>query len=131
MTESNMAVVIGPNILWSRDTAVSFASISNVNVFSRFLLEHFEALFGTDAVPSNMQAVAAAPAAATPAPVEEQKEADREEATTETAMDSDRPTETEPESMSGELSVSAEESALLHGAAHSSTRSRPASTNDH
>ena len=49
MTNSNIAVVFGPNMLWSNTPGGGgFADIGKVNQFTRFLLEnrHFETVFG-------------------------------------------------------------------------------------
>ena len=47
MTNSNVAVVFGPNMLWSSQPGGGFADIGKVNQFTRFMLEerHFETVF--------------------------------------------------------------------------------------
>lgn len=45
MTASNLAIVFGPNLLWSRDKCASLASISAINHFTEFLLNNFQTIF--------------------------------------------------------------------------------------
>lgn len=45
MTSSNLAIVFGPNLLWSKDKCASLASISAINYFTEFLLENFKSIF--------------------------------------------------------------------------------------
>lgn len=45
MTSSNLAIVFGPNLLWSKDKAASLASISAINYFTEFLLDNFKSIF--------------------------------------------------------------------------------------
>uniref|UniRef100_T1JB81 Rho-GAP domain-containing protein n=1 Tax=Strigamia maritima TaxID=126957 RepID=T1JB81_STRMM len=45
MTSSNLAIVFGPNLIWSQNTQASFSSVGAVNHFSEFLLSHFDQLF--------------------------------------------------------------------------------------
>ena len=45
MTASNLAVVFGPNLVWSRGHELSLASISPINLFVDFLLGHAEEIF--------------------------------------------------------------------------------------
>jgi hypothetical protein len=47
MTPSNIAVVFGPNMLWSADPNTGFADIGKVNGFTRFMVEdrRFELVF--------------------------------------------------------------------------------------
>ena len=47
MTPSNIAVVFGPNMLWSEDPTAGFADIGKVNGFTRFMVQdrNFEKVF--------------------------------------------------------------------------------------
>ena len=45
MTSSNLAIVFGPNLLWSKDNCASLASISAINYFTEFLLDNFKTIF--------------------------------------------------------------------------------------
>lgn len=45
MTSSNLAIVFGPNLLWSQDKCASLASISAINYFTEFLLDNYKAIF--------------------------------------------------------------------------------------
>lgn len=45
MTSSNLAIVFGPNLLWSKDKCASLASISAINYFTEFLLDNFKSIF--------------------------------------------------------------------------------------
>lgn len=45
MTSSNLAIVFGPNLLWSIDKCASLASISAINYFTEFLLVNYKAIF--------------------------------------------------------------------------------------
>lgn len=45
MTGSNLAIVFGPNLLWSKDKCASLASISAINYFTEFLLDNYKAIF--------------------------------------------------------------------------------------
>lgn len=45
MTESNLAIVFGPNLLWSNNQAASLASMARINAFTTFLVKHSVALF--------------------------------------------------------------------------------------
>lgn len=45
MTSSNLAIVFGPNLLWSKDKCASLASISAINYFTEFLLNNFKSIF--------------------------------------------------------------------------------------
>lgn len=45
MTSSNLAIVFGPNLLWSRDKCASLASISAIIYFTEFLLDNFDSIF--------------------------------------------------------------------------------------
>lgn len=45
MTNTNLAVVFGPNLLWAKDAAITLKAINPINTFTKFLLDHQEALF--------------------------------------------------------------------------------------
>lgn len=45
MTSSNLAIVFGPNLLWSKDKCASLASISAINYFTGFLLDNYKSIF--------------------------------------------------------------------------------------
>lgn len=45
MTSSNLAIVFGPNLLWSKDKCASLASISAIIYFTEFLLDNFSSIF--------------------------------------------------------------------------------------
>lgn len=45
MTSANLAIVFGPNLLWSKDKCASLASISAINYFTEFLLDNYKAIF--------------------------------------------------------------------------------------
>jgi Rho GTPase-activating protein 1 len=45
MTSSNLAVVFGPNLLWSQNLNLSLAAIAPINMFTDFLLVHQDEIF--------------------------------------------------------------------------------------
>ncbi|CAL8104989.1 unnamed protein product [Orchesella dallaii] len=45
MTSSNLAVVFGPNLLWSENLTLNLAAISSINMFTEFLLSDYEEIF--------------------------------------------------------------------------------------
>lgn len=45
MTNTNLAVVFGPNLLWAKDAAITLKAINPINTFTKFLLDHQEELF--------------------------------------------------------------------------------------
>jgi hypothetical protein len=45
MTSSNLAIVFGPNLLWSKNKCASLASISAINYFTEFLLDNYKSIF--------------------------------------------------------------------------------------
>ncbi|XP_074599414.1 rho GTPase activating protein at 68F [Brevipalpus obovatus] len=45
MTASNLAIVYGPNLLWSRNKQASLTSITNINHFTEFLLKNHDVVF--------------------------------------------------------------------------------------
>ncbi|OBS65424.1 hypothetical protein A6R68_06016 [Neotoma lepida] len=50
MTNTNLAVVFGPNLLWAKDAAITLKAINPINTFTKFLLDHQGELFpNTDA----------------------------------------------------------------------------------
>lgn len=47
MTASNLAIVFGPNLLWSKSQAASLDAMAQINSFTRLMLENASYLFGT------------------------------------------------------------------------------------
>ncbi|XP_015792370.1 rho GTPase-activating protein 8 [Tetranychus urticae] len=45
MTASNLAIVFGPNLLWSINKQASLTSITNINHFTEFLLKNHDVIF--------------------------------------------------------------------------------------
>lgn len=45
MTNTNLAVVFGPNLLWAKDAAITLKAINPINTFTKFLLDHQGELF--------------------------------------------------------------------------------------
>ncbi|XP_033004650.1 rho GTPase-activating protein 1 isoform X1 [Lacerta agilis] len=45
MTNTNLAVVFGPNLLWAKDAAITLKAINPINTFSKFLLDNQGELF--------------------------------------------------------------------------------------
>ncbi|KAM3918155.1 rho GTPase-activating protein 1 isoform 1-T4 [Leptodactylus fuscus] len=45
MTNTNLAVVFGPNLLWAKDVAMTLKAINPINTFTKFLLDHQRELF--------------------------------------------------------------------------------------
>ncbi|XP_005522510.1 PREDICTED: rho GTPase-activating protein 1 [Pseudopodoces humilis] len=45
MTNTNLAVVFGPNLLWAKDVAITLKAINPINTFTKFLLDHQKELF--------------------------------------------------------------------------------------
>lgn len=45
MTNTNLAVVFGPNLLWGQDAAMTLSSIGPINNFTRVLLDLHEDVF--------------------------------------------------------------------------------------
>ncbi|XP_028916243.1 rho GTPase-activating protein 1 [Ornithorhynchus anatinus] len=45
MTNTNLAIVFGPNLLWAKDVALTLQAINPINSFTKFLLDHQEELF--------------------------------------------------------------------------------------
>ncbi|XP_064490238.1 rho GTPase-activating protein 1-like isoform X2 [Ornithodoros turicata] len=45
MTASNLAIVFGPNLLWSREEGASLSSITHINQFTEYLLRNHQLLF--------------------------------------------------------------------------------------
>lgn len=45
MTNTNLAVVFGPNLLWAKDAAITLKAINPINTFTKFLLDHQWELF--------------------------------------------------------------------------------------
>ncbi|XP_015685937.1 rho GTPase-activating protein 1-like, partial [Protobothrops mucrosquamatus] len=40
MTNANLAVVFGPNLLWAKDAAITLKAINPINTFTKFLLDN-------------------------------------------------------------------------------------------
>lgn len=47
MTSKNLAIVFGPNLVWSKSQAASLEAMSQINSFTLLLLENVSYLFGT------------------------------------------------------------------------------------
>uniref|UniRef100_A0A673TGD6 Rho GTPase activating protein 1 n=1 Tax=Suricata suricatta TaxID=37032 RepID=A0A673TGD6_SURSU len=47
MTNTNLAVVFGPNLLWAKDAAITLKAINPINTFTKFLLDHQGELFAS------------------------------------------------------------------------------------
>ncbi|CAN7994418.1 unnamed protein product [Ixodes pacificus] len=45
MTASNLAIVFGPNLLWSREEQASLSSITHINQFAEYIIKHQHVLF--------------------------------------------------------------------------------------
>ncbi|KAH7932826.1 hypothetical protein HPB49_003333 [Dermacentor silvarum] len=45
MTASNLAIVFGPNLLWSRQEQASLSSITHINQFTEYILRNQHLLF--------------------------------------------------------------------------------------
>ncbi|XP_075044292.1 rho GTPase-activating protein 1 [Mixophyes fleayi] len=45
MTNTNLAVVFGPNLLWAKDVAMTLRAINPINTFTKFLLDNQKELF--------------------------------------------------------------------------------------
>ncbi|KAM9301657.1 rho GTPase-activating protein 1 [Gastrophryne carolinensis] len=45
MTNTNLAVVFGPNFLWAKDVAMTLKAINPINTFTKFLLDQQKELF--------------------------------------------------------------------------------------
>lgn len=45
MNAQNLAVVFGPNLVWSKDVAISLISIVPINMFVQYLLQHQNEIF--------------------------------------------------------------------------------------
>ncbi|XP_075694017.1 rho GTPase-activating protein 1 isoform X2 [Rhinoderma darwinii] len=45
MTNTNLAVVFGPNLLWAKDVAMTLKAINPINTFTKFMLDNQKALF--------------------------------------------------------------------------------------
>uniref|UniRef100_A0A8C5MJ55 Rho GTPase activating protein 1 n=1 Tax=Leptobrachium leishanense TaxID=445787 RepID=A0A8C5MJ55_9ANUR len=46
MTNTNLAVVFGPNLMWAKDIAMTLKAINPINTFTKFLLDNQRELFG-------------------------------------------------------------------------------------
>ena len=44
MTVNNLAIVFGPNMMWSRDAAAGFADMGKINGFSQWLFSSMGAI---------------------------------------------------------------------------------------
>jgi Rho GTPase-activating protein 1 len=45
MNAQNLAVVFGPNLVWSEVESMSLVAIGPINMFTQFLLQHCNAIF--------------------------------------------------------------------------------------
>lgn len=45
MTSQNLAVVFGPNLIWSENVTMSLSAIGPINMFTQFLLQHHNEIF--------------------------------------------------------------------------------------
>nr|XP_033784042.1 rho GTPase-activating protein 1 isoform X2 [Geotrypetes seraphini] len=45
MTNANLAVVFGPNLLWAKDVAITLKAINPINTLSKFLLDYHSEIF--------------------------------------------------------------------------------------
>ena len=45
MNAQNLAVVFGPNMVWSDSVSMSLAAIGPINYFTHFLLQHYREIF--------------------------------------------------------------------------------------
>ena len=45
MTSSNLAVVFGPNLVWSENSQMSLSAIGPINAFTEYVLSHHEDVF--------------------------------------------------------------------------------------
>jgi len=48
MTASNIAIVIGPNLLWAADQAATLMSLGDINSFTQIMLLQHATIFGTE-----------------------------------------------------------------------------------
>ena len=45
MTPMNLAIVFGPNLIWSSDEAASLTSLGEINTFTLLLIKHASEIF--------------------------------------------------------------------------------------
>eukprot|EP00730_Choanoeca_flexa_P009506 TRINITY_DN12660_c0_g1_i1.p1 TRINITY_DN12660_c0_g1~~TRINITY_DN12660_c0_g1_i1.p1 ORF type:complete len:387 (+),score=93.07 TRINITY_DN12660_c0_g1_i1:3-1163(+) len=45
MTSSNLAIVMGPNLIWSNNTAASLTDMGVINGYTAFLIDNYDAIF--------------------------------------------------------------------------------------
>ena len=45
MTASNLAIVFGPNLIWSTNEVASLMHLGEINSFTMMLIEHFDKIF--------------------------------------------------------------------------------------
>lgn len=45
MTSSNLAIVFGPNLVWSRDDQMSLEEIAPINAFIDFVLQNHDDIY--------------------------------------------------------------------------------------
>ena len=48
MTPNNIAIVIGPNLLWAADQAATLMSLGDINSFTQVMIIHHAKIFGTE-----------------------------------------------------------------------------------
>ena len=47
MSANNLAIVIGPNLLWAADQAATLMSLGDINSFTQIMIMHHAKIFGT------------------------------------------------------------------------------------
>lgn len=45
MNAQNLAVVFGPNLVWSESETMSLVAIGPINMFTQYLLQHYRDIF--------------------------------------------------------------------------------------
>ena len=45
MTPLNLAIVFGPNLIWSTNETASLVSLGEINTFTFLLIQHFDTIF--------------------------------------------------------------------------------------
>lgn len=48
MTANNIAIVIGPNLLWAADQAATLMSLGDINSFTQVMVNNNAIIFGTE-----------------------------------------------------------------------------------
>ena len=47
MSANNLAIVIGPNLLWAADQAATLMSLGDINSFTQIMIMHHAKILGT------------------------------------------------------------------------------------